>query len=83
MSWRRCISSILTALPVSKMKDRLGKSRWANLPIKNRTQNYLTRFTREPGGEWFDRGIKDSERKFKTILNRALKTHYSEIMDDF
>jgi hypothetical protein len=65
------------------MKDRLGKGKFWNAPLRNPTQNYLERFERKPGGEWFDRGIKDSERKFKTILNRALKTHYSEIMDDF
>lgn len=64
------------------MKDRLGKASFWNAPIRNRTQNALERFERKPNGEWFDRGFKESERKFKTIINRALKTHYSEILDD-
>jgi len=64
------------------MKDRLGRAKWWNQPLSNPTQNAFRRFQREPGGEWFDKGIRDSERRFKTILNKALKTHYSDILDD-
>jgi len=65
------------------MKDRLGKSRFWNAPVRNPTQNRLERFERKPGGEWFGKEFKDSERKFKTIINRALKTHYSDLLDDW
>ena len=64
------------------MKDRLGKAKWWNQPLSNPTQNAFRRFQREPGGEWFGKRFNESEREFKTILNKALKTHYSDILDD-
>jgi hypothetical protein len=64
------------------MKDRLGKARFWNSPLKNPTQNAYDRFNKKPGGEWFDKGFRESEKEFRSTLNRMLKTRYSDFMDD-
>jgi hypothetical protein len=64
------------------MKDRLGRSAFWNKPLRNPTQNAYFRFLEKPGGEWFAKGFADSEKKFKTIIQKALKTHYSDFFDE-
>jgi hypothetical protein len=60
------------------MKDRLGESRFINLPVRNPTQNIFVRFERQPQA-----GLPDFTAKYKTgwdaMKNLALKSRVEEM----
>jgi hypothetical protein len=61
----------------------LGRARFWNRPLNNPVQNAYERFQRKPGGEWFNKGLRDSEAEFKNKLRNTIKTHYHDMLDEF
>ena len=60
------------------MKDRLGKSAWDNLPIKNETQNMYSRFLKMPQGdiktaftdsiEWYSKFMDEHKTVYERLI---------------
>jgi len=63
------------------MRDRLSFSKWVNMFPRNPTQSRYKRFVTQPYSELTSR-FDDSAKEFQGILNKALKTHYSEVWED-
>ena len=63
------------------MKDRIGRAKFINLPVKNPTQTRYTRFMRMPYTR-LESAFTRSEDKYRTLMNNALKNRYSEYLED-
>ena len=62
------------------MKDRIGKQRWDNLPLKNPTQTRYNRFRTGPQGE-FKSGFTDAIEGFEKAM-RVKKTLYEKYLGE-
>jgi len=62
------------------MKDRIGKQRWENLPLKNPTQTRYNRFRTGPQGE-LKSGFIDAVEGFEKAM-KVKKTLYKKYFGD-
>ena len=60
------------------MRDRLGKRRWDNMPIQNKTQNAYVRAKRMPGSGLEDR-LAGLKKKWKDYEDLAMRDRMGEM----
>ena len=60
------------------MRDRLGKAKMWNLPLRNPTQNIYRRFVRTPQAGLEDR-LADYKRGWDDIMKKALRSRIEEM----
>ena len=62
------------------MRDRLGTSKWLNLPSRNPTQAYMRRFVRNPSLP-LETGFTRMKKAWDENMASKLKTKYDEFFE--